>query len=503
MADYQIVRTLKPEEIDDTPLDPIARLLAKIPGIGGFLSQVQRQTSPKGFFGPGIVAQTVGKVTGAKPQQVYDEGVGRLENYANVFGNLALPGASIPQRILGGAVVPMTESAIKGEGPAAGFTRGAIGAATQLPAELLFGAIKQPFMRAAANRADEAFERALGTHADQASASIMDDAKAIIPWWKDIPSDMGGLVSAVTGRGPQLLKDGYDTALEAVKTAGRGKLVEFPVKFAKKLGLALVDPAAGSPFTKADARGVILGRVDAADLAEAMTGLKDGLIYRSAAKALDDAGIGDPASRQAYKFGMGVIEYVEKTKAIDGGRVNTDALVKGMDSFKTQRILMRRGMGNSEEGLFQVARGAPEDPRLTGDIVATPLGSAHQRLSAGTAAGSAVAGVTGGGFGHYQPGGIMGMLAGATLPKEWVSKAPGTEPLVNLLGSLAQGTGATTRQIPMRLAEEVGLLPSDVPEADRREIEAKQAERLKALASEGIETDEGLTLDIDAEFEDE
>lgn len=204
------------------------------------------------------------------------------------------------------------------------------------------------------------FGKAAAGHAEKSGAQIADEARKAVPAWKDYPADVKGLTDMVYGTGQQKLSEAFDTAMKDVVTKGKGTMVPVLAEDAKVLG---IKNTRTPKFADAGAKRPKV-EVDAGELAEAATGFwkKDSNVYRRVVGALDAKGVGDPAARKAYSSGQAFIQYIDKTKALEGGVFRPDRIVKGLTDLKTVDQLRRRSMGNVFEGPMQAARGGPLAP---------------------------------------------------------------------------------------------------------------------------------------------
>lgn len=230
-----------------------------------------------------------------------------------------------------------------------------------------------------------AFERAMETAAQTGAADIAKDLVAKVPALKGTEISGKGLYDAIYGSGIGKVSTEFDRALKAVVEKGAGQVVQVPEAVALRYSLtpaasgrsglpanvqALFDQGARrmgiqpkGPLTETTP-GMV--GVDAAELAQKMTGSwkKDPQSYRAAAKALDEADIGDPAARAAYKMYTGTGEFINKAKALDAtGTLHLDKLLKNFADLKAVKGLERRDIGHGTEGMLQdVARRGPLAP---------------------------------------------------------------------------------------------------------------------------------------------
>lgn len=219
--------------------------------------------------------------------------------------------------------------------------------------------------------AQQARQMTAETRAEQAAGIIGDHYKRIVPAWQDMPGGTKGLADMVYGRGQQKLSDAYEQAMQQVIGKARGTEVQIPVEVAMRLGLP-VDPdvavrmgvqrsGLSIPGYQAEAPGAVMASltpVDAELLFKAAQGKwqKEPGAYRAAFNALDEAGIGDPAAREAYKAGQSLIQFTAASKMV---RPATSEGPERFDPQKAMNALMdlakvdklrKRGMGNIYEG---------------------------------------------------------------------------------------------------------------------------------------------------------
>jgi hypothetical protein len=324
-------------------------------------------------------------------------------------------------------------------------------------------------MTQALNAAEKkAFEQAAAQHAERGAAEIADDLFKNVPALRGTEASGRGLYDAIYGTGKQKVSEAFDEALRLVMKRGAGQQVQLPSEIAERLGfnvaaspLAGMSPAVVEALRKAGRlpQGLEAGRVsvDAAALAERVTGLwkKDPKAYRAVVNALDDAGIGDPAARAAYKTWAGTADFIDKAKALTAeGVLDPKKLLKAFADLKSVEILRRRGLGSGTEGVIQqAARGGPLAPTPRQAPVQPPAPDAPDirvqhipewyRHMIGSGVGGAVGGLAGG-----FPGSLLGVLGGFAggrmIPKDFITRGPvpsGIEPAVRAAtGPLAAGT---------------------------------------------------------------
>src|SRR5690349_1696465 len=118
-------------------------------------------SSPKGFYGPGILANLESRLTGKTPQQAYDQRVPQLEPGAGLLGALLAPGQGVLRQAAGQALVGGGLEALKGTGPLRAAGKGLeSGAAALVGGGMGQGLLGQPARQKAAAGALKAFENA-------------------------------------------------------------------------------------------------------------------------------------------------------------------------------------------------------------------------------------------------------------------------------------------------------------------------------------------------------
>ena len=309
-------------------------------------------------------------------------------------------------------------------------------------------------MTGAVNTTEQsAFKTAAGAHADDAAKKIAQDLIDKVPALKGTEVSGKGLYDAIYGSGKGKVSTAFDTAFKDVVEKGKGQVVQVPEEVASKLGLTNAGAGvAGLPaniqalFNKgAQKAGItpptgtqgMLG-VDAAELASKITGkfATDPRSYRAAMTALDEAGIGDPAARAAYKAYSGYSDLIDKAKGIDAnGVLNPSNILKALADIKKVDILRRRGLGSGTEGAIQeAARGGPlkptprEVPTPSPEISAPDIKTMKNPFGGHPWIGGMAGGAAGHALGLGNLGHVLGFGAGAglsnALPREIVTKGP-------------------------------------------------------------------------------
>lgn len=278
-------------------------------------------------------------------------------------------------------------------------------------------------------------------------AALLDDLKQTVPALKDAKSLRDAFQS-------QAMRDAvhkaYEDSLEAVKAAGKGKTINLPQDVADTFGLMGAGAGASAKDLKAISKqlGVrrgenvssILGlgqnqgtvAVDAAKAAEAMTGRSGDEGYRVIAKALDDAGIGDPAARAAYKTWSGYENFIQRFEGLKTGKLDLVGAQQALNTSKADPLLQR---------------GLADKAATTLMPTGTPIGKSDLRVP-GAIVGSA-AGLFGGvpGLPHFYShggGAIGGALGGYYLGKNMptftnVPRSPINPDVSMLLNQYLQG----------------------------------------------------------------
>lgn len=213
-------------------------------------------------------------------------------------------------------------------------------------------------------------------HANDAAASLAEDFKAAHPALKDLPSTYEGLTNMVYGKGQSLVSEAFDKSLQEVVKKGAGKPVTLTVDDAKALGFKNMR---GQRYQIAPSgRGLepeVKVDVDAGELAQRLPGFwkKNPQVYRRGVGALDEAGIGDPAAREQYSKFQGLVDFLDRNKALTPTGLNTKNIEKGLYDLKKVNVLRKRGIGDVLEGPMQVARGGPLAPHKPAPFEAPPF----------------------------------------------------------------------------------------------------------------------------------
>lgn len=368
-------------------------------------------SSPKGFYGPGVFANTVGKLTGEDPQKVYNEGVPRLENEAKIVGSLVAPGRSLAGNMLGQMGMAGGQELLSGRGVESASneaTKAGEGALAGGIAGKALGATRNAIVGALPPGA-VAMAQATKERVGQAAQYLIDK----IPPFKKFSADESGLREMLygAGKGWDELHNWYDQYMKDVMTQGADKTISLTAEQAGKLGLKSAGTGASEigrklgllPGEKAGEKAsTFLGRlgqtpdtvdVNAAEAANKAMGLwkTDPATYRAVTRQLDAQDIGDPAVRAAYKTAMGARDYLSDAKAFGPNGLDLYKSQQGL-SDKSGDVLRRRGMGDFFDTL------APGGELITkGDYGKS--GAITGALAGGT------------GAGHFLPG--LGHFGGA------------------------------------------------------------------------------------------
>lgn len=167
-------------------------------------------------------------------------------------------------------------------------------------------------------------------------------------------------------------------------------------------------------------------------------------MYRRVAAALDDAGVGDPAARKAYKYYTGFANYADKTKMLTGEEFNPELAMGGkhgnakggLSDTKQVNELRKRGMGD----MIDLLRGPGSKP-----MTKTQIGP-WTRRAIGATVGEGLGMLGTGSLGGSWPGGLAGAGAGELLiPSRIYHNTPVTPGLQSGLagGQTALGQLAT------------------------------------------------------------
>ncbi len=285
-----------------------------------------------------------------------------------VGGGLPLAAARIPGMLgaalrtgLAGAGAGGTEYAINRD-PTRAITTGALTGAFQVGGEALAGArnvrLQQAPLKAAlpGQQADNAayrkalveyeaalpgYERALGAHTaaqttaeanagnlsswykamntavaattHEAQATKMaDTVKGLVKPWADVDSSAAG-ISRMIGPEWKRVREAYDQFLKGAIPSARGQKINIPAD-----DLVIVD--AGEALEHAVGKS-----------------LKSPRAYHQVAKALDEAGIGDPAIRKMYFEARSFKEFAERNRIVENGVFHPERVQKGIAGVQSRR----------------------------------------------------------------------------------------------------------------------------------------------------------------------
>lgn len=413
---------------------------------------------------PGMAVPPAASVVGRTALQAGGSALDALmrgETNLGALGKEAVRGASI-NAILEGTLGPVGRFIAKQRGAKAAVA-GAEAATKTRGAKIAH----DEAMTGALNTVEQmAHKTAASTHGEQAAAAIADDLVRQVPALQGTQASGKGLYDAIYGSGKDKVSAAFDDALKAVVDKGKGQIVQVPEEVAQRYQLAVAGGSgiAGLPaniqalFNKgAQKAGMatpgipgLIG-VDAAELAQKMTGSwkKDPAAYRAGARALDEANIGDPAARAAYKAYVGTSQFIDKAKALTAeGVLDTEKVMKALADLKKLEELRRRGLGSGTEGIIQRAsRGGPLAPKPR-DIPAPP-----PEVSAPDVKGSNIpawyrhmigAGI-GGGVAGWPGMAVGGLLGHAVVPGHIYTRGPLDPTLKRLTEGFLGPIGAAGR----------------------------------------------------------
>ena len=346
---------------------------------------------------------------------------------------LAVPGAgSLLGRVGLQGLAGGAEALAQGKGPLAAAKGAGAGIAGGLAGEAAAPVVK--------SAASPLIKKAADT---QVAQKVTDYLKEKVPAWAGMKT-LGQML--YSQRGFNRLHEAYDQSLKDVVSKGAGKELVVPEDVARKLGVEVKGLVASKLTGPGMPQSV---SVDAGKLAEAMTGKWKGTskgAYGVAAKALDAAGIGDPAARTAYRIAMGAGSYLNSAKALgpSGREFNLMAAQSKLGDQKAVDELRKRGMGDMidlllPEGQKAVTKGTQ---RVPGAILGVLSGM--------------VGGHAGGGMGMALPGGaggeFIGQRLGQMLPKYGnlpaTPQAAAIKALLSKLGGVAGTKGPLAPSTP-------------------------------------------------------
>jgi hypothetical protein len=272
-----------------------------------------------------------------------------------------------------------------------------------------------------------------------------------IPAWTTFKANTKGVRDMFfSQRGQNALHRAYDDALKEIIEKGSQKDIVVPQSVAINLGIpvkGMVSPAVNP--TGAGPMGEATVAVNAADAAKAALGRWKNQpgAYRYINKALDDADVGNPAARKAYKIGMGTKEFFEKSGAWDGNNIQIEKAQRALTQ-PASKALLRRDMAD-EVGNILLPPGSEPITKGTyqtqGTIGGTLLGGMTGALAGPLGHSGIPVGAGGGAW--------LGRTIGHALPRyQHVPVPEGVEGAKKALGSMFGGIGASSVLPPVTLA---------------------------------------------------
>lgn len=366
-------------------------------------------SSPKGFYGPGVLANVESQLTGKSPEQAYAKRVPQLETATNVLGSLLAPGKTLLGRAVSQAGVSGGLKAVSGASPLKAAEAAGGAALGQLGGEVAMKGLGKAFSATQ-------LPRYATTIADSVSKRLQE---AVPPW-----KGMAGLKDMFFSQtGWNKLHQFADTYMKDAMKRGENKFIQVSMDDAKALGIKELVANANPTITTVG--------INAGKAVEAATGkwTKNAGLYARVMGALDEAGVGDPAARKAYKTAMGLRAYFMKQGAIrPDGSLDLVKAQAGLVKGKSVDELLKRGLGAFSELLM------PGGKAIQTGTLKTPLGIA----------GGILGGVGGHSFGLLPIGSLFGAYHGARLGQRiptYSNIPPGST--LNFLQRIVPRLGAT------------------------------------------------------------
>lgn len=353
------------------------------------------------------------------------------EKYPDLAGMAATTVAGGPLgRMAAGGAVSALGNLLQGKAPDEALSKGATFAATQGAGEGL--------MRVGTLAATPLLKRVFE---GKTATAVADYLKATVPAFKEFPSDAKGLYRMLYSQeGYDALHKMADDSFKGVIQRGASQTITIPKDVALKFKIPIIDDAIQQSGANRVGQGdPVQSIVNAADAARATIGKwrtnpgEYGLVMG----ALDEAGVGDPAGRMAYKTAIGAGNYFDKTGALQGERYDAGRAMSGLGVFGQAGELLKRGLGRGPSNFMDIIRGPEPVP-----IEATNQNPWTRKLY-GALAGEAAATVLGLPRGV---GGLGGAVAGeALLPR--ASGVPIPQALKDTTPVLATGLGEAFREL--------------------------------------------------------
>ncbi len=313
---------------------------------------------PKGPGGFPIVPPSMrGQVTNPFPSFTGQIGQNIKTRYPQIAAQIA--GTMVGNPYLGalaGGGSMAGGKLLQGESPTKAATAGGLTAG-------LGAAIPGIVQGAAATVASGPFRQVF---AKQTMQQLGEYLKARIPTLSGFKADEKGVFQMLIGpRGFAKVHKWYDDYLKGVVAQGANKEITIPASAAEVLGIDTIgghnfsqnsSPAVREALVRAGKLASSPGpwlqtgvKVNAADAAIKMTGRweKNPGEYQAVAKALDEAGIGDPSIRSGYKAWIGLRQHMSQTNAFKGERYHPEKAMGGLTKIDTADELSRRGLGEA------------------------------------------------------------------------------------------------------------------------------------------------------------
>lgn len=281
--------------------------------------------------------------------------------------------------------------------------------------------------------------------AEAQAKDVADTVKGVVAPWADVPSDARGIAEMV-GPGWTKVQAAYDQSLKEAVASARGQTVNVPATVAQDLRVntkGLVEMSRALTNPQAD-----LVRVDAADLLTGMVGKsrRAPRAYQAAARALDEAGIGDPAARATYYNAASFREFVRRNRIVENGVFYPDRVQHGIAGMQSRRY----GDIAQTEMYPALERSRPLE-RPTAPVFDSPITKAGESSHVGEVAGRTGAHAAGM---PWTAGHAVGRLIGKITPGVPELQAP---PFSRLGGPSSYGQPLAMPQRALVNAEGAGI----------------------------------------------
>lgn len=183
---------------------------------------------------------------------------------------------------------------------------------------------------------EAAYRAALPGYNEAQAKKVADTVKGVVKPWADVESSAAG-ISRMIGPDWKRVRDAYDQFLTDAIPSARGQKINISADAARDLKITPTGLIERSKATANPAEDLVI--VDAGEALEATVGksLKSPRAYHQVARALDEAGIGDPAVRAMYKNAISFKVFAERNRIVENGVYHPERTQKGIAGVQSRR----------------------------------------------------------------------------------------------------------------------------------------------------------------------